>query len=169
MCQWESHEVLLQPLNMKSFPSLLHHVEDSDLLCLVVLCCRGIKQCTTPPLTIHSACVCVFVWRMCVRDCLTVTLCPSLRLSSTHYGPVCAAWVELCVADKSQSSLCVCVCVCVSFSQSDSPLDALSLTHCHYTFFMNNPTCDTDRFTTDTHLHEAVRCKALLTSEQILH
>lgn len=34
---------------------------------------------------------------------LTVTLHPSLCLSSTHCGPVCAAWVELCVVDKSQS------------------------------------------------------------------
>lgn len=37
-----------------------------------------------------------------MRACLIVTLCPSLCRSSTHYGPVCAAREELCVADKSQ-------------------------------------------------------------------
>lgn len=58
-------------------------------LCLVV---RGVKESTTPrPLSIPCVGVFLSVCACVGGVCVLAWWCPSLRMSSTHHGPVCAA------------------------------------------------------------------------------
>ena len=103
---------------------------------------------------------------------------------------MCAAWVELCVTDKSESitkCVCVCVCVCVCARACvracmcvKRGFNALppsqihlwmpfSSTNCHYTFPMNNLTGDTGQCTTDTFHHKAHRHSMASVQHHALH